>query len=221
MKGVKKMKRLIMVIITGLIVMAVVTSAYAVSNQTQQTTAQATVNSIFQIGFKAAGTGTRSTTSFSFKAVDGTAPRGWYYNTLATLDGNGDPNDSKSDVGILCKSNAHTGATPFRLKIKKVTDSLNTKIGFNVSGAFDAGATTTTPADGVVTYKSGFKNTTGTGNLAWGELATADDTVYTSGTNIYSTYGVLVPISFALVPDGLAAASYSTTITYTMTAPSA
>jgi hypothetical protein len=71
----------------------------------------------------------------------------------------------------------------------------------------------------VVTYKSGFKGTTGTGNLAWGELATADDTVYTSATEIYSTYGVLVPISFALVPDGLASGSYSTTITYTMAAP--
>jgi hypothetical protein len=155
----------------------------------------------------------------TFKTVDGSNPSGWYYNTLAGTDANGVPNDGKSDVGILCISNAHTTTLKYYLKIKKATDALDTRIGYGVGGAFDAGAATQTAADGTVTYPTGFKGSTVTGVNGWGAVGIADSTIYGSGTNIYIPAGVLIPISFVFVPTGLAANTYNTTITYTMTAP--
>lgn len=199
----------------------------AVTNQTAQTAASVSVGSVFSLSF-ASTTATasnpkppRSSTDVIFTTVDGTAPNGWYYNSLAALDAAGDPSDGKSDVGLVCKSNAHSSTLHYTVTIKKSADALDEMLGYEVGGAFDAGAATATASDGTVTYPSGFKGTTGTGKDGWGVLATSATTMYTSGTKMYSVHGVLIPLSFALVPDNLAASAtpYSTTITYTMTTP--
>jgi len=227
------MKKVLIATIMVAMVAGLAMSCNAATDQSATTSASITVGSVFSIGFlttvKPPAVPPRSSTSITFSAVGSPAPvglNGWYYNSLATLNANGDPNDNNCDVGILCKSNAHTSTKPFYLKIKKSSDSLDNMIGYNVGGAWDAGASTSTellPATGggTVTYPSAFKGSTGTSKNGWGTLPTALTTIYTSGTNVYSTYGVLIPISFALVPDGLAASgtAYSTTITYTMTAP--
>lgn len=223
------MKRILTMTIMVAMVVGLAVSCYAATNQSATTSASITVGSVFEIGYLTAGgaTAPRSSTSMTFSAVGSASPigiNGWYYNMLATLNANGDPNDNKCDVGIICKSNAHTAGSPFYLKIMMGggTGNLQGKIGYNVGGAFDAGAPTPgTAADGQVTYPFGFKGTTGTLNLGWGTLPTALATVYTSGANIYATYGVLIPFSYALVPDGLASSGtpYSTTVTYTMVAP--
>lgn len=213
------MKTFSVLALTAVFLLVMGSASYAATDRPKTTTARVTVGEIFSLTFYADADSVREPLGgpLDFKRVDGSSPSGWYYNAAATLDGNGDPNDGKSDVGLICKSNAHTVASPFYLKIKKSSDTLDTKTGYNVSGAFSVADGTA--VDGTVTYPSGFKGSTGIGNLGWGELPTSDATIYQSGTNIYATYGVLFPISFALVPDGLAATSYTTTITYTMVAP--
>lgn len=214
------MKKLLIATMISLFAVGITASSYAATDQPLYTTVSASVGEVFNISFGAPGVAgpgekARSSTSFAFKAVDGTSPSGWYYNNTATLDGTtGDPIDGKSDVAIVCKSNV----LPYYLKIEKDIDLLDGKIGYHVDKAFDCSAPTAgTEADGAVTEGDGFAGTSGDG---WGAIPNAAVVVYTSGTNIYATHGVLIPISFALVPAGLPAATspaYSTKITYTLT----
>ena len=217
------MKKLIIATIALLFVVGMTVSSYAATDQIKVTSVNATVGEIFELELATAGVAktpgekARSSTVFSFKTVDGSAT--WYYNSLATLGGGTggtDPSDGKSDVALVLKSNID----PYYLKISKASDSLDGKIGYEVGGAFDGGSETAgTATDGTVAYPTGFAGSTGTGKDGWGELPTTSTLVYTSGTQVYATYGVVIPISYTLVPIGLSAAGspYSTTITYTLT----
>ncbi len=214
------MKKLLIATMVLLFAIGIAANSYAAEPQTKTTTVKANVGEIFDLSFGVPGVGpgekARSSELITFKTVDGSAT--WYYNNDAILGGGlnqTDPTDGKSDVALVIKSNVH----PYCLKIEKTSgDDLDGKIGYEVGGAFDCGAAMETPADGEVVYPSGFAGSTGTGTDGWGELSTTS-TVYKSGSTIYATYGVVIPISYALVPTGLPAAdsAYTTTITYTLT----
>lgn len=213
------MKKLLIATMISLFAVGITTSAYALpANETLTTGVTAKIVEIFDLSFGAPGVvdgpgeKARSSTSITFYDVDGSAT--WYYNKLATLGvfpALPNPIDGKSDVALVCKSNI-----AYTLLISKTADTLDGKIGYEVGGAFDGGATTTTATDGTVNYPTGFAGSTGTGKDGWGELPTSTTLVYTSGTDIYAIYGAVIPISYALVPTGLATDTYNTTITYTM-----
>lgn len=216
------MKKLLITAMISLFAVGITASSYAASDQTKTTSVTANVVEIFDLSFgapgvvKGPGEKARSSTSITFHDVDGSAT--WYYNKDATLGGGPnltDPTDGKSDVALVLKSNVN----PCYLKIQKSSDALDGKIGYEVGGAFDGGAESETATDGTVAYPTGFAGSKGTGKDGWGELPTSAALVYTSGTNIYAIYGVVIPISYALVPIGLSQAGspYSTTITYTLT----
>ena len=215
------MKKLLITVM-ALAVVFIAQSAYVSADEMETTTVSVTVGGIFELSLATPGSGpglkARSAASMTFKSVDGTSPSGWYYNILATpLDGNGDPTDGKSDVALIARSNMHSVGSPYLIKIKKAGDSLNSKLGYYVDKAFDAGAPTETQTDGTVTPGTGFAGTVA--SAKWGELPTASVLIYTSGANYYATYGALLPVSFALVPGELASGGHGTTITYTMVSP--
>jgi hypothetical protein len=214
------MKKLVIATIALLFVAGMGANSYGAPDQFQTTAVTASVNEVFSLalatpGVAGPGLNARSSTTIGFKPVDGSAT--WYYNNLAVLGagpGGTDPSDGKSDVVLVLKANTAN----YYLKVNKGTDGLNTTIGYGVSGAFDGGAATPgTLTDGTVSFPTGFAGSTGTGANGWGELPTSPVLVYSSGTTNYATNGVVIPISYALVPAGLSAGSYATTITYTLT----
>ena len=208
------MKKLLITVM-ALAVVFIAQNAYVSADELETTSVTVNVGAIFELSLATPGSGpglkARSSTSMLFHNVDGSSLSGWYYNNLATLDTNGDPNDGKSDVALIARSNTHTPGSPYTIKVEKASDSLNGKLGYYVDKCFDAGATTETQTDGAVTLGTGFATTT-----TWGELPTSSVLVYTSGTQLYSIYGALLPVSFALVPGDLATGQHTTTITYTM-----
>lgn len=204
------MKNLIAITI-ALFVGCLATSAYAVQTTSATTTATVNVGSIFSMSFDPVGTGVRSTTAFSFKTVDGSMIKGWYYNALATLDASELPNDNKSDVALRAKSNVSGG---FKIAVKQSNATYASAIGYYVKDAFDGGAPEGSPAisPNPVIAGTGFKGAT-----TWGTLATTNINILNTTSAAYGSFGIVVPISFVLVPDGLSVGTNTTTITYTMT----
>lgn len=195
------MKKLLIATIASLFILGITVSSFAADLTTGLT---ATVTQFTSFALKEPGIGIRSTTAVTFKTVDGTALKGWYYNTLATLDGTtGDPIDNKSDVGLGVKSNVK-----FNLSIKKSADTLDGKVGYFVDKAYNWNGATSDEVTGVVTG-TGFAGTT-----TWGTLTTAPASIFV-GTAAYADFSM--GASFALVPGSLGIGPYSTTITYTMT----
>lgn len=201
------MKKLLIATMISLFVVGITASSYAAESKLH-TSVNATVISFAAFSLIDDAEHYRSTDTLTFKTVDWTSLSGWYYNELAGLDSTtGDPNDGKSDVGLGVKSNV-----PFTIKISKISDPLNGKIGYYVGEAYNWDGTDSVSV--VTVYPgSGFAGTEASAN--WGEIPTTSTLIYSSGTESYPDFSM--GVCFALVPGDLAVGSYTTIVTYTMT----
>lgn len=203
------MKKLIIATIISLFVIGMAVSAYAAPPPPLTTGVTVVVGGYASWTLVPVGAKVRSTTSITFQTVDGTKASGWYYNALATLDANGDPNDGKSDVAIGVRTNS-----PFQLYVHKATDSLDGKLGYYVAAdsAYNWDGVSSVPVVGEV-LSTGFAGTT-----TWGTVpatAAAKKMIYDSGAVGYPDFQM--GVSFALVPGNMNPTTYTTTITYTLT----
>jgi len=206
------MKKLLITTIVSLFVISMTVSSFAddlITGLTANVRQFASISFITPSSIEGeAGYGIRSTNAITFKTVDGTAPKGWYYNSAAPLNATGanigDPSDGKSDVGLNVKSNVK-----FNLSIKKISDDLDGKIGYFVEKAYNWNGTKSVEVSGVV------KGTDFAGTKTWGTVLTTPTNIFV-GTVPYADFSM--GVSFALVPGNLAVSAYSTTITYTVTA---
>ncbi len=199
------MKKLLIVTIMLLFVIGMTVSSYA-ATLSLNTNVTVNVTGYANWNFAPVDASIRSTSTITFETVDGSKASGWYYNALATLDGNGDPNDGKSDVGLKVQS-----SYPFQIYIEKNVDSLDGKLGYfvNSKSAFNWNGTRSQPVKGEIPG-SGFAGTT-----TWGTIPSGTDVqIYDSGAVGYPDF--ILGISFALVPGDMTSATYTTDITYTL-----
>ena len=200
------MKKLLSIAIILLLATVGVTSSLYAAEDTLTTDVSATVSGFTAWALIDDTSAYRSTTSITFDTIDGSSPSGWYYNTLATLDGSGNPDDDKSDVGIGISS-----TVPFTIKLHKNSDAIDDKIAYFVNEAFNWNGTSSDSVD-TVYPGTGFQGTT-----TWGAVPTTATMFYNSDGIAYNDFSI--GISFALVPGTLVTGAYSTTLTYTMTNP--
>lgn len=198
------MKKLLIATIVSLFVIGMAVSSYA-ATQTLGTEVTVIVGGYAAWSFAPVGAKIRSTDTIEFESVDGSKTSGWYYNALAGLNTNGDPNDNKSDVGLKVQTNY-----PFQIYIEKNVDILDGKLGYYVDtlSAYNWDGTSSVPVVGEVPG-SGFAGTTD-----WGTIP--------SGTNVQIYEAAVgypdfqLGISFALVPGNMIPTTYITDITYTL-----
>jgi len=200
------MKKLLIATIILLFVTIGATSGLYAAEDTLTTSVSATVSGFTAWALIDDTSAYRSTTAITFDTVDGSSPSGWYYNTLATLDGSGNPNDDKSDVGIGVSS-----TVPFTIKVHKNSDAIDGKLGYYVNEAFNWNGTSSVSVD-TVYPGTGFQGTT-----TWGAVPNTATLFYNSDGIAYDDFSI--GISFALVPGTLASGTYGTAIIYTMTNP--
>ncbi len=114
--------------------------------------------------------------------------------------------DGKSDVGVVCKSNA---GTLWYFKIHAITNPPLTadKLQYYISQPYDRN--TGAQADGTITQSP-----------KWYPFSSTPTSVFTAGFHDMSNlpFGTLITINFALNPSGLnAGQAYSAAVVYTMT----
>lgn len=115
-------------------------------------------------------------------------------------------NDGKSDIGIVCKSNAGT-LWYFKVQLRPNPDLPADKVKYFVDQPYNRN--TGGRADGALAQ-----------DVKWHPFSETPTTIYTSGVTDQSNlpYGTLITLSYALDPVGLDTnKSYSAVVTYTMT----